>query len=352
MPLRFPNPGSDMKRLVQIYRIVHKGTRGSAQFDLDEMSGILTAALQASSSGAVGATALERSNRPDRSRDPLYNQSKMYSEVFRMLGWMRPAGNKRLLFQTTLLGDELAEEFAADVALTRGLFRESVLGICFPNPATNNVGVVNQRPFKWLLRLMAELDGVITRHEMILGLLAVTDDLAPNAFDDALDRVKSVRGKKSRLMRAVNDEAKRSGITLNTLENYTRFPVGVMKAPEIGWGCSRSIKGLYERPATGLVLSEAGQEAAQWARNARDLREGSLAGYSIEERAAFATRSFCGMLIRAGISPDAVEDQLNDASESSAEIIRELGLSDDPRDVLYSPEQQAPDEVLILARSA
>ena len=130
MPLRFPNPGSDISRLVHIYRLVYAGTKGQPTFDLDEMSRILTAHLQASSRGAVGAEALSRSSEDDRSRDPLYNQSKSYSEVFRMLGWLRP-GNQRLAFTSTLLGDLIAEDFAGRNDLTNGLFRECLLAMHF-----------------------------------------------------------------------------------------------------------------------------------------------------------------------------------------------------------------------------
>jgi hypothetical protein len=74
------------------------------------MTEVMTEHFQASSLGAVGATARSRSTEIDRSRDPLYNQLKMYSEVYRMLGWLRPAG-RRLEFTTTILGDQVAVDF-------------------------------------------------------------------------------------------------------------------------------------------------------------------------------------------------------------------------------------------------
>ncbi|MES2143060.1 MAG: hypothetical protein V4516_01585 [Pseudomonadota bacterium] len=38
----------------------------------------------------MGEEAVARSTRADRSRDPLYNQLKMYAELFRTLGWLHP----------------------------------------------------------------------------------------------------------------------------------------------------------------------------------------------------------------------------------------------------------------------
>lgn len=351
VPLRFPNPGSDMERFVLVYKIVYKATSGT-QFDLDAISAALATTGQASSSGAVGEEALRRSTREDRSRDPYYNQSKMYSEMYRMLGWIRSAGGKRLLFETTLLGHQLAADFAADPELTNGLVRESFLGICFPNPTTNNIGVTNQRPFSWLLRLMAQLGGAITRDEMILGLLSVTDDLAYGALDGAVERIRDLRGgSNKRLSDAAEAVATGAGVQFNTLKNYTRIPLSVMKSGEVGWGRQERRTDLYRRPIEARVLTRSGRETVAWLSRAFDVREQSLDSFPIEARAAFATRSFCGMLLRVGLPESDVADQLAASDAASQPIVKRLGLPDDPRDVLYSPIQQAPDGVLELAQA-
>lgn len=349
MPLRFPNPGSDVSRLIHIYRLVYEGTKGQASFDLDEMSRILTTHLQASSRGAVGAEALSRSSETDRSRDPLYNQSKSYSEVFRMLGWLRP-GNRRLAFRTTLLGDLIAEDFKSRHDLTIGLLRECLLAITFPNPATDNVGITNHRPLRWLLLLAAELDGVITRHEMIIGMLAVTDDLQAGAFEAAVERVRRVRGSRAALLEAVGDEAARSHITVVTLENYTRFPVGVLKSPELAWGTSQRVHDLYERPSEALRLTALGRAAAEQLRIAADIREFALESYSIDTRAAFANYGYYCMLLRSGLDYSEVADDLTFARAGCNAVLSDFGISDDPSDLLYSPIQQADDAILAEAQ--
>lgn len=349
MPLRFPNPGSDMSRLIYIYRLVYAETRSLQSFDLDQMSSILTAHLQASSRGGVGAQALARSNQSDRSRDPLYNQSKSYSEVFRMLGWLRPAGH-RLEFKPTLLGDLIAEDFANRDDLVSGLLRECLLAITFPNPATSNIGIVNHRPFRWLLLLTAQLGGKITRHEMILGLLAVTDDLQPKAFDAAVDRVKKIRGARSKVAAAIGQEASKDRIQVITLENYTRFPVGVLKSSNVGWGSSSRVTGLYEKPAEALVLTTLGLTTAEALKTMVDVRESSLTAYSMAERASFAKYGYYAMMLRAGVDYSEVAGDLNAALAGCGPILTGLGIPNDPSALLYSPIQQSPDDVLTQAQ--
>jgi hypothetical protein len=348
MPLRFPNPGSDVDRLIHIFRLIYDGVADKSSFNLDEMSKIMTNNLQASSRGAVGSNALLRSSEIDRSRDPLYNQSKSYSEIFRMLGWLRPAG-QRLQFSVTLLGISIAEDFVFSDELTVGLVKECLLGITFPNPSTNNVGITNQRPIKWLLQLMWALDGIITRHEIILGLLSVTDDLADQAFNQAVARIKNVRGNRAELINAATLQANQSGISLVTLENYTRFPVGLMKSQSIGWGVSKRVTGLYQKPCEAIQLSEAGVAQALRLSKAIDIREEDLKGFAVEERVAFAQYSYYSMLIRSGVQLSLVSKYMAEAEAKCSEVLRFFGISDQPNSFIYSPIQQASQEVLEMA---
>lgn len=347
MPLRFPNPGSDIARMVNSYCLIHRASKDQDQpvFDLDFMTTVLTQQFQASSRGAVGSAARDRSADADRSRDPLYNQLKMYSEVYRMLGWLRP-GAKRLEFSTTILGDLVAEDFVERVDLVYGLLRECLLAVAFPNPSTDNVGVINQRPFRWLLLLSSELDGVITRHEMILGLLAVVDDQQPDAFEDAVERVRSKRGASRKVLdEAVAAYASGNGVQVTTLENYTRLPVGVFKSTQIGWAESERVTDLYNKPIEALSLSTKGHASASWLRVTRDVREEELNQFDLDSRAHFANYAYYAMLLRAGVELDAVEDDLRRAEAGCGDIIRGLSIQE-PGLLLYSPIQQANDDIL------
>ena len=333
--------------MVNSYSLIHSAAKrsGVAVFDLDFMTEVLTEHFQASSRGAVGSTARERSADSDRSRDPLYNQLKMYSEVYRMLGWLRP-GRRRLEFSTTILGDLIAEDFAERPDLIFGLLRQCLLSVTFPNPLTVNVGVINQRPFRWLLLLTAELDGVITRHEMILGLLAVVDDMSTDALPNAVRRVRMVRGGSRAVMDgAVASYSVEANVQVTTLENYTRLPVGVFKSSQVGWAGSERVSGLYGKPIEALVLTALGRADAVWTRGAIDVRESQLARFELDERAHFANYAYYAMLLRAGIDVASIEADLRRAEVGSRDVIQALGVTS-PHDLLYSPVQQASDDVL------
>ena len=106
--IRFPNPGSDIDSFIRIFQILHSELNDKSYFTLDDMSEKLTNKNLVSSQGYMGEEALKRSVRKDRSRDPVYNQSKMYAELYRILGWVQSDENKRLNFVFTYLGDHMA----------------------------------------------------------------------------------------------------------------------------------------------------------------------------------------------------------------------------------------------------
>ena len=124
---RIPNPVSDLNIFVRVFIDLHTILKDHTEFGLDEISQSMIARNNVTSQGAIGDEALRRSTRDDRSRDPIYNQSKMYAELFRTLGWMQSTTSK-LKYTFSLLGDHLA--FAHNPAT---LLRECLLGIAYPN---------------------------------------------------------------------------------------------------------------------------------------------------------------------------------------------------------------------------
>ena len=75
--IRFPNPGSDINSFIRIFIELFEALEDKDTFDLDEFTAVLIDRQLATSCGYTGQQALTRSTRKDRSRDPLYNQSKM-----------------------------------------------------------------------------------------------------------------------------------------------------------------------------------------------------------------------------------------------------------------------------------
>ena len=154
--LRFPNPGSTIQNFVAVYRAAHARLHDKV-VTLDELIKAIVEANLATSSGFMGQAAIYRSTLADRSRDPLYNQAKMYAELFRSLGWLHPTEHASLNFTFTLLGDQVV---AAD-RYWLPLFCESILGVVFPSRILEIKGSFDLRPFAFILRSMRRLGGTI-----------------------------------------------------------------------------------------------------------------------------------------------------------------------------------------------
>ena len=76
---RFSNAVSDISKFIQTYCTLYEHFKEADHFfDHKEASEFLATKGLASSLGAVGKEAVKRSRRADTSRDPLYNQHKMY----------------------------------------------------------------------------------------------------------------------------------------------------------------------------------------------------------------------------------------------------------------------------------
>lgn len=351
MVLRFPNPGADIERMLRIYGLVVKESesKGIDVFDLDFMVQVAASNYQASSGGAIGASAIAKSARVNRSLDALYNQMKMYSEIYRNLGLLRSV-DQRLKFRTTLLGQTQVLGFEGD-PIANGIIRESLLAMTFPNESSRNIGVINARPFRWLLLLMNALDGVITRHEMIIGLLNIEDDLDPNVFQAKVDLITKLRRKtRADLMKEVERVAIQSQIQINTLENYTRFPVGVLNSSTTNWATSKYLSGIYDRKMVGLELGEYGIAVATEIKSRIDLRRSNLEFMNQDERVNFARFAYYSLLYRAGLDSVDLENEIKSASERSREILTTLGITS-PRSFVYSPHLEESDAVITLAES-
>ena len=170
--LRFANPSSDISGFTRIYQALFEELQANQPFSLDDMSSALVRRRLVTSSGYAGDEALRRSTRVDRSLDPIYNQSKMYSELFRLLGWIHPTPQSQLSFELTWLGAHIAN--AGHYA--KSLVRECVLGIAFPNSVVATKGNYRLRPFALILRTLDALGGMLCRDEMIVGPLSLEDD--------------------------------------------------------------------------------------------------------------------------------------------------------------------------------
>jgi hypothetical protein len=330
--LRFPNPGSDIHKFAETFRELYKSLSDQPVVDLDDLVKAGIEKRLASSCGATGEEALERSTRADRSRDPLYNQLKMYSELWRMLGWLHTTDH-RLEFRFSDLAEYVMDKDYIP------LLKECLVAICFPNPHVANLGVKNSRPIKRILEIASGASGQIHRDEIILYVLTMTDDTKGGCVKNSVQNILKLRAKGKRALDQKLAEVS-SSIQLNTLKNYTRFPLGVLK--NMSWAKPQKINGTYGRSANFYVLTDEGQLVAKEQKNRIDVRSYLIAENSETERAHWNRLSHYAMLERCGYPIDEeIEKEIEISTKKANAIIDKFGITNRGQ-ILYSPYQESP----------
>jgi len=279
----------------------------------------------------MGEQAVARSTRADRSRDPLYNQLKMYAELFRILGWLHPTPQSALNFTFTLLGQQV-------VAAGRDfgpLLEECVLGIVYPTPILAVKGDFDLRPFAFILRVMAACDGHLSRDEMIIGPLSAASDRGKKNLDTVVATIQSARESAAASGEAVQAVSDARKIQVNTLQNYTRWPIALLR--DLGWATRGPARFRNGRKYGTFHLSEKGQALAERVDGSVDLRADEAAQLAPEERNALAVVAHFRMLERSGFDIAPLEKRIADAEATAAPVFGRLGT--DGRDLLFSPFQ-------------
>lgn len=344
---RFSNAVSDISKFIQTYRSLYENfsilPEGSS-FNHDDAGAFLALNGLASSQGAIGQTALERSRRPDRSRDPLYNQHKMYSEIYRMLGWYEP-GTMQTNFRMTEFGEYVYSSIK-DSNEERNLFALNILHIASPNAMTEVRGQNILRPFPLILRLALRLGGCICRDEIILGVLACNDDRVPNIVDTTAEYILSLRRQgKGALETAINALNKDNGFsTAATSQNYTRFPIAAMKWT--GWAEGINMKGIYGNTSMAFLrLTPSGTKIAQELEDAVDIRMEDIKSYSPNIQASFIMWSNLHQLEMLGYDLSDYALAKKQLQANAALIFNKFGISNTKR-LLFFGYQEAPRSLL------
>ena len=102
--IRFRNPACDLHGMVKIFSAVYAHLKERETFGIDDMTQAIVGANLMSSSGYTGKKALELGASTDKRLDKTYNNSKMFSEWFRLLGWIVSVSSSALEFRFTYLG--------------------------------------------------------------------------------------------------------------------------------------------------------------------------------------------------------------------------------------------------------
>lgn len=322
--IRTPNPGSDIDQYLRIYQTLFKAIGADKTFTLDDISHILATNGLAASCGYSGEEGLKRSSRDDRSRDPMYNQSKMYSELFRLLGWMHPVDGQ-LNFQNTWLGAKIAE----GGTIVKPLTLECVLAITYPNFAVSANPTHECRPFKTILQVAYMLDGKISMDEMIVGPLSLPADCSKMNVRECAKRLEVLRGVKH----GANSEALRlaesAGTQYNTFKNYTRFPIAMLKWS--GWVTQEGAKG--KDGTKYFELSELGRKTAKLIEGYDDVRVDRIGEAKPSDRAALAKLGAIMMIERAGLNTS----QFEKSKAALAVSLKTSNLADVTKSILFSP---------------
>jgi hypothetical protein len=328
--LRFPNPGSTIENFVSVYGAAFERLNGRT-VDLDDIVAAVVAANLATSSGYMGEEAVARSTRADRSRDPLYNQLKMYAELFRTLGWLHPTPQSALKFTFTLLGEQI-------VAAGRDfgpLLDECVLGIVYPTPLLTVKGDFNLRPFAFILRVMGACEGHLSRDEMIIGPLSASSDRGQANLDAVAATIEAARESAAVTEGAVTAVSIARRIQVNTLQNYTRWPIALLR--DLGWATRGPARYRDGRKYGTLHLTDKGEVLAERVGSSVDLRVDDAAQLASEERKALAAVAHFRMLERSGFDIAPVGERLAEAEAVALPAFDRLGT--DGRNLLLSPFQ-------------
>lgn len=317
--LRIPNPVSDPTIFLRVFRDIYRVLKNNQNFGLDDISVAMITTNNVTSQGAIGEEALRRSTRADRSRDPIYNQSKMYAELFRWLGWIHSTTSK-LTFSFTLLGQHIGT--ARDAA---PLMRECLLGMVSPNEVLNSKSTQKLRVIGGILLVMDAL-GEITRDEMMAGPMSIDDDTNAEASNEMINMLLSFRKIPKKLDHFLDDIATSSKITRNpTMTNYTRFPIGVIRGS--GWSTTQH--------GSALVITDEGRAIAERLRNAIDVRLDDFNSLPDAAKPALIRLSFYEMLEHGGFDIKPVKGVINEAER----VLSRTGIKLSSG-ITFSPFQQ------------
>ncbi len=300
------------------------------------MADIMAAENVASSSGYIGAQALEKSyERKDFSRNPLYNQAKMYAEVYRFMGWIVSNENSALQFHFTFLGVHIA---TAGVYSGK-LFEQSLLGISYPNQILDVKFNDRNKPFVSILKAVSGLNGEICRDEILIGPMNLSNGYDPNEILKLSEKIIEIRTSKdySRLQSELQKLSKVLGIKLNTMKNYTRFVISALVYS--GW-FTKENSNVYGVKKGFLKITKKGINLVNQLKESESIDGNELYKQSPDVIKNISKLAFIQMLERAGF---VVEEEL---SEMDTEIQTALNLYG-KKEIFFSPYQFFNKETLV-----
>jgi hypothetical protein len=207
-----------------------------------------------------------------------------------------------------------------------------------PNASIDAQGGYRLRIFASILLTVDALGGLISRDEMIVGPLSLRDDLDIEKFSSMIRRISSLRnGSFSKMQSAISEISKERGIQINTLQNYTRFPIAALDWT--GWCVKERNRTYYGSSISMQRLTLQGMQAVEMLKTTPDIRMGSIATAGADVLAAAAKLGAFSMLSRGGIDVDGAQQDMHDWSSFLADrrIMRR-----DSQSIVFNPFVELP----------
>ena len=218
--LKFRNPGTNFVLHIQIIKGLYKKFRGDIPFSLEDMANVI--AVQENLMTAYGysrESAIQLSDRKDKSRDSVYNNAKMYAEHFRILGVITPYyTNKSYPLLLTYIGVHIATSNQNAIPL----YEQCIWGINNPTELTDKVKYSeNSRFLKCTLNTLVDLGGIMYKHELCMGPMSINDEDSTEYYN-MIKFISTIRGDNSRLNIAFKNFSRSLKMSTVSVDNQTR----------------------------------------------------------------------------------------------------------------------------------
>lgn len=226
--IKFRNSGTNLQTQLGIIRVLAAEFDGMT-FDLEDFASAVANSDLMTAYGFTGNTALARGNANEQSRNSPLMNAKMYAEILRQLGWVSSYSDDAAYpIIVTELGKYVAESMSPI-----GLLEQSLLGICNPQEAIDNIRYDEKvRFFSCALKTLSGLSGVMYKHELCMGPMSI-DDVDVSQFSAMLNHLKNTRKSYSAYEVEWKAFCKRLGMKPSSVDNMTRFPCAAMES--CGW---------------------------------------------------------------------------------------------------------------------
>lgn len=324
--LRFRNPGTQFLTQVQVLKQLYKNLGIKSPFSLKDMAVIIAKERLMTAYGYSGDVALSLCQTDSESMNSALMNAKMYAEVFRMLGWVTPAGDKSYPLVFTYIGIHIAES-ENDCSK---LYEQCVLGINNPTELTDRMSYdENIRFFKCALRTCIDLGGIIYKHELCIGPMSVNDNIEIE-YQSMIKNISKLRGNYQNLRNAFISLADSLGMKLDPVDNCTRLPIALLKT--CGYVESVNDSSLYNKSLSCLKITKYGISAYNYVKTMKDLRLQEFNSYKKEIQLSLIRLGIYSMLKRAGYDLSSVEDIIKQDNITCADILK-------GKELLFSPYQ-------------